>query len=185
MSNGNKKLNFKKVGLLIGSDTDIEALALRHTLEYFGYEVPIKWISRPNDFVEFLQGKLFSRDINIYLLCLHGTNGKFVMPKLSKDIYTINEPKGNIGSETINMESRLKNKIIISTACSVGNVNVAKSFIKNDSTYIAAKGYVEGNAALIFCQHFFYHLIVNSDINKSFESSRNIDNETMLFKIFS
>lgn len=169
---------------MIGENAELEALALRQTLEYFGYEVFTKWIGRPNDFINFLRGKLFDSKINLFILCLHGQNQKFVMPKLSKEIYFEDEVKTNIGSEIINSNILLKDKIIISTACAVGNSKIGNSFIKNNSIFIASKGYVEGNSALLFVQMFMYNLMNSNDVSKAFDLCNNFDVETSTFKIF-
>ena len=179
-----KKNKYIKVGILIGENAELEALALRQTLEYFGYEVVTKWIGRPNDFINFLKGKLFDRKINLLILCLHGQNQKFVMPKLSKEIYFEDEVRTNIGSDIISSNILLKDKIIISTACAVGNSKIGNSFTKNNSILIASKGYVEGNSALLFVQMLMYNLLNFNDIYEAFELCNNFDEEISSFKMF-
>jgi hypothetical protein len=179
-----KKNKYIKVGILIGENAEMEALALRQTLEYFGFEVFTKWIGRPNDFIDFLRGKLFDSRINLFILCLHGQNQKFVMPKLSKEIYFQDEERKNIGYETINSNILLKDKVLISTACAVGNSKIGNSFTKNNSIFIASKGYVEGNSALLFVQMFMYNLMNFNDVFKAFELCNNFDEEISTFKIF-
>lgn len=179
-----KKGKYNKVGILVGENAESEALSIRQALEYFGYEVTLKWTGRPNDFTTFLRGKLFDNKINIFILCFHGQAGKFVMPKLSKELYFEDEEKGNIGHKIIGSNLLFKNKVVISTACNVGNIKISKAFTNNKSTYIAPEGYIEGNAALIFVLTFMYNLNINHDIFKTFDSCVNIDNETSLFKLF-
>ncbi len=179
------KKEYSKVGILIGENAELEALALRQTLEYFGYEVFTKWIGRPNDFINFLKGELFDREINLFILCIHGQNKKFVMPKLSKKIYFEGEVQTNIGYEIIDSNLFLKDKIIISTACAVGSPKMGKTFTKNNCTFIASKDDVEGNAVLLFVQMFMYNLLIFTDVDKSFKSCNNFDKEMATFKMFS
>ena len=174
----------KKIGILVGSNTDLEALSIRQSLEYFGYEVYMKYVGRPNDFRDFLQGKLFSNEIDFFILCFHGINGGFIMPKLSREIYTADEVKNKFGFKDIEENILLKKKVFLSTACSVGKKNMANSFIKNKSIFIAPKGYIEGNSAYVFVINFFYNFFENQDIEGSFEKAMNIDAETQQFKLF-
>jgi len=173
----------KKIGILVGPNAEVEALAIRSSVEYLGYEVVTKWIGRPQDFLDFWQGKTFSRDTKLLLLCFHGKAGKFVMPRLAKDVYWEGEPKGDIGHALIE-NNLLKQKTIISTACTVGNARIAKQITKNKSRFIAPKGYVEGNAALIFTQLFFYNLLLNKQVQTAFQKSAGLDEETGLFKLY-
>ena len=173
----------KKIGILVGPNAEIEALAIRSTVEYLGYEVVTKWVGRPQDFIDFWKGKTFSRDTKLLLLCFHGKAGKFVMPRLAKDVYLAEEPRGDIGYAGIE-DNVLKQKTIISTACTVGNTRTAEQIVKNKSRFIAPKGYIEGNAALIFTQLFFYHLLITQKIDPAFQKSVGLDEETGLFKLY-
>jgi len=163
----------------------MEALAIRQSLEYFGYEVYVKFIGRPNDFRDFLQNKLFSESINFFILCFHGVGGGFVMPKLSNEIYAINEVRNKFDNKNVEKYCSLNNKVIFSTACTVGKKNMADVFTKNNSIFIAPKGYIEGNSAYIFVISFLYNYLINEDLNKAFAIAHGIDRETRQFMFFS
>jgi hypothetical protein len=177
-------MELKKIALLHTDDVGNEFEAIRQTLEYFGYEVFRKAIGRPADFVEVINGKNeFLAQIPIWVLSVHGQEGKFVMPELGKDVYQKTEPRSNIGPDFIKQHGRFGRQIVLTTACTLGNDSMASAFLENGaSAFIGPADYIEGNAALLFAQHFFYQLTVApSDVEGAFNKARAIDKETSIF----
>ena len=174
---------FNRVGLLIGPDSELEAMSIRSTIEYYGYQVETKWVGRPNDVLDCLRGQVFRKQTKVFVLCFHGKAGKFVMPKLASNVYVPGEPRSNLGAEELS-QFNLTNKLILSTACTVGKLPLAKVFTSRRNTYIAASGYVDGNAALLFCHSFFFWLKEVADVTDAYERASVINDQTRLFQQF-
>lgn len=169
--------------MLVGSNCDLEAIAIRSVLEYLGFTVVLRLIGRPNDFIKILQGDETTKISAFLIFCFHGQNGKFVMPKLATDIYEASEPKRNFGSEQITQFTKLNGQHIVVTGCTLGNKKLADSFLKaNAKSYIGAKKYPEGNSVLIFVTTLFYHIIQGENYSDAFEKAKKIDDETGMFE---
>lgn len=166
-----------KVLIVSFSDAGNEAQALRQVLELYGFLVLIKYIGRPNDFIDVLEDKVELNADYIIISC-HGEDGRIIMPKLHESIYLQDEPKYDFSSNEIEMYIKLSNKIIINTGCSTGNKNMMDVFSKNNNTYIAPTDYVDGNAVFIFAVNMFYSLARNIDVITSFNKARQLDNDT-------
>ncbi|MFT4022230.1 MAG: hypothetical protein QM664_00440 [Flavihumibacter sp.] len=173
------------VSIILGPDCELEAIALRSFLEYLGIVVVLRPIGRPLDLMAILDGDPQTGISEFLLFCFHGENGKFIMPVISDDLYEANEPKGDVGPEHIERFSTLNGQQVIATGCTVGNSQMAKSFLAaGAASYTAAGEYPEGNAVLVFVTSFFYHLMRGEKYSDAFEKARNIDNDTLLFRKF-
>lgn len=145
-----------KVALIVG-DTGNEAHAIRYTLEEFGAEVMTKWIGRPNAFLSALTGEGLYPEFDTLVLSFHGEEGTFLLPELGEDVYEEGEPRGNIGPEEIRQFASLEGKIVLSTGCETGDSELAQAFLDvGCKAYIAPEEAIDGNAATIFTQLFFY-----------------------------
>lgn len=177
-------MGLKKVALLHTDDVGNEFEAIRQTLEYFGYEIFRKAIGRPADFVDVISGKneLWGQ-IPIWVLSIHGEEGKFVMPVLGKGVYQTEEPRSNIGPDFIREHGQFSGQLILTTGCSLGSSLMSRAFIeRGTNNFIGPSDYIEGNAALLFIHHFFYQLtIAPSGIERAFNKARLIDTETAIF----
>lgn len=174
------------VALIIGENCVSEANSIRQTLEYFGANVITYYIGRPNDFITILNGEKIYSDVEHLIFCFHGKSGKFEMPKLAKDVYENDEPKGNFGVAELERFVKLRDKLIITTACSLGRKVIANVFLKaGNKAFIGAKGYIEGNSALFFVIQFYYGILTNQLSEKeSFSKAILTDNEMKLFKFY-
>lgn len=169
--------NMKKVLIVAFNDAGNESQALRQVLELYGFLVLIKYIGRPNDFIDVLEDKVELNADYIIISC-HGEDGRIIMPKLHESIYLQDEPKHDFSSTEIEMYIKLSNKIIVNTGCSTGNKNMMDVFSKNNNTYIAPTDYIDGNAVFIFAVNMFYSLSRNIDVFTSFNKARQLDNDT-------
>lgn len=172
----------RKVLIVCIGNTGNEAEAIRQTLEYFGCSVLVKYVGRPQDFIDVLRGDLLFEADCVIISC-HGEDGEIVMPVLGESVYTQSEPRGNFGVAEIENYCRIKDKLIINTGCTTGNKQMAKAFAK-ENTYIAPDDYVEGNSALMFVLRFFYELLQNEkSTEEAFQIAGAMDEETKLFKM--
>lgn len=81
----------KKVLIVSFNDAGNEAQALRQVLELYGFLVLIKYIGRPNDFIDVLEDKV-ELNADYIIVSRHGEDGKIIMPKLHESIYLQDEP---------------------------------------------------------------------------------------------
>ncbi|SMO90705.1 delta-aminolevulinic acid dehydratase [Melghirimyces algeriensis] len=174
-----------KVALIVG-DTGNEAHAIRYTLEEFGAEVMTKWIGRPNAFLSALTGEGLYPEFDTLVLSFHGEEGTFLLPELGEDVYEEGEPRGNIGPEEIRQFASLEGKIVLSTGCETGDSELAQAFLDvGCKAYIAPEEAIDGNAATIFTQLFFYEKIQNKRrTEEAFRLAQGIDSETRYFRLF-
>jgi len=176
----------KSIGIIVGPEVGNEPEAIRQTAEYFGYQVVIKYLGRPNDFMQLLRGedRLFNR-LKTWVLSLHGEDEKFILPELDPSIYEENEPRTPIGIEALQGQIKLKKQLILNTACTLGQASLADLFISNGAkTYIGASDYVEGNAALLFTTRFLYEWQKGARLQTAFDRAAAVDQETGLFRLY-
>lgn len=176
-------MEIKNILIVAFGDTGNEPEAIRQVLEGFNYFVTVKYIGRPNDFIDVLNNKLpFCFDCMI--LSCHGENGNIIMPVLSNDIYEKGEPKSNFSHEEINCYNHLHEKLIVNLGCTTGYNEMAIAFSKTNNTYIAPHDYIEGNSALFFVIKFFYEMTQNKkSVYDAYISSKETDKETKLFNL--
>ena len=157
-----------------------EAVALRSALEYFGAFVAVKWIGRPRDFMDVLNGKLPIAP-DYVVISGHGDEDGFIMNKLGEAVYEADEPKGNFTPEEVKKYLMIKS-VVLSTCCATGGAAMADVFREAGCAYIAPADYVEGNSALMFALRFFYELLQNkASVDLAFKAARAVDDETGLF----
>ncbi len=166
------------IAALDGSDTEV--MALRSALEYFGAFVAVKWVGRPRDFMDVLNGNL-PLVPDYVVISGHGDENSFIMGKLGEDVYEPDEPRGNFTPKEVEKYLKIKS-IVISTCCTTGGGAMSDIFSKGGCTYIAPADYVEGNSALMFVIRFFYEILQNkASVNSAFGTARETDDETKLF----
>ncbi len=174
------------VTIVEGPDISREADTIRMILEEFNVRVLKYTIGRPFDFINFLNGNDNPLKSDFVVLCFHGVDGRFLMPKLHDSIYEDDEPKNNFGPEDILKYSKLTDISIINTGCALGYEEMALSFLKKGcNAYIGVIDDVEGNSVLFFVVRFFYEICTN---NKSYEEAFDLaistDNELGLFRLY-
>ena len=171
------------VTIIVGDDCVLEAIAIRGCLEYLGFTVIFRLIGRPNDLVKILRNDELTGISSYLIFCFHGQAGKFLMPKLSEDIYQMTEQKGNFSYKQIAKLADLNGQHIIVTGCTLGQKKLAESFLEcNAKTYVGANGYPDGNSVLIFVNTLFYFLSQGESYSKAFAKANNIDEETKMFE---
>lgn len=175
----------KIISIILGPDDDMEAFAIRSFLEYLDFVVILRPIGRPNDLLEILQGDKITREADFLVFCFHGKSGKFIMPKLSPEIYQYAEPNVDFSHRHINQFGKLNNQCVISTGCTLGHRKLADSFLgAGAKSYIGAKDYPEGHSVLIFVTTFFYWIARGYNCREAFTNAVSIDSETMQFELF-
>ena len=176
-----------KVAILVGPDTGNEYEAIRQSLEYMGVQTTVFFIGRPMDFVQFLANDPKYAGFHHYLLSFHGVDGKFCLPVLHPDIYLEGEPKEKIGAKDIKQLAQLPNRIILTTACTLGQKILAQAFLDGGAThYLGPETYIEGNAMLLFMHRFYYEILSNHrNIKEAYTIAANMNEETRLVKLYS
>lgn len=168
--------------IMVGDQCTLEALSIRNTLEYFGYKVQVRYIGRPHDFMNILS---MENKVDFLLICNHGQDGGFVMPDLGEDVYQSDEPRGLIQISDLTNQVKLKDAIVLSTACGVGYELMSKVFLDGGArAFIAPGDYVEGSAGLLFVLQYFYMYLLENNSDRAFKSAASVDNETALFRLF-
>ena len=159
-----------------------EAQAIRNTLEYFGCRVIYIPVGRPLDWIAVLNRKALYKDVQDLIICAHGVDGHLIMPELSEELYKVKEPRGAFTPGMIQEYAHLEGLGIINTACTLGRKKMAEAFLSSGCKYyIGVRKEVEGNAALVFVQNFYYHLCNDLSLNEAFEKASRVDSETSLF----
>lgn len=175
-------MKIRNILIVSFGNTGNEPEALRQTLESFNYCVVMKYIGRPNDFIDVLKSKLQFIPDCIILSC-HGEDGEIAMPVLSNEVYDVEEPRGHFTYKEINKYIDLYDKLIISLGCTTGNKELSKAFTVNGNVYIAPENYIDGNSALFFTIRLFYELEQNKkSIYDAYVVASETDKETELFK---
>lgn len=174
------------VFLAVGEHCELESQAIRATLEYFGIRVTTQWIGRPNDLVQILSGQENLKEIDYLLLNFHGDHGCFCLPELSNEIYEENEPKGKyLSAEQISYFANLKDINVIASGCTLGENKLANTILDSGvRTYIAPKGYINGDSNLMFLTRFFYEIKKGKSEIQAFEIAQSIDEETLLYTFY-
>ena len=168
--------------LIVGDQCTLEGLAIRNALEYFGYKVQVRYIGRPHDFLNSLS---MENKVDFLVICNHGQDGGFVMPELGEDVYLSDEPRGLIQISDLTNRVKLKDAIVLSTACGIGYEPMSKVFLEGGArAFIAPGDYVEGNAGLFFMLQYFYMYLLENNSDHAFKSAASVDNETALFRLF-
>ena len=157
--------------IAVSENGDLEASAVRAFLENLGCTVMMKYIGRPNDFIDVLEGSLpFQPDIVIF--CGHGDNSRFLMPALAEFIYLPGEPK-EISAEDVSTHLRIQPQLFLSTACTTGIPEIGEIFRRHGIIYIAPDDYVPGSDMLFFvCSLFFWNITRGASFAEAAEVSK-------------
>jgi len=175
----------KTISIISGPDCDLEAMALRNSLEYLGFIVILRAVGRPDDLINILKNDKLTKSSEILIFCFHGKNKKFIMPELSREIYRPDEPRTDFGFKEIEKYANLSGQHIIVTGCTLGNQKIADSFLRSKAkTFIGSAGYPQANSALIFVTTLFYYLSKNESYDEVFKKAANIDDETKQFRFY-
>jgi len=175
------------VNLVVGSNCDIESLALRSVLESFGVRVTLHLIGRPNDFIDVLSGEDLNDQIDYLILNFHGDEGRFCMPELGPEVYELNEPRGEFfGPQEISNYCKLKDVKVIASGCTLGEKQLANAFLKSGChSYLGPNDYIDGNANLMFLIRFMYEIIANKRTQQeALELAKSIDEETSMYQLY-
>jgi len=173
------------VALVVGPDCDLEAQAVRATLEYWGVRVTTYWIGRPQDLIDVLSGEELYPDIAFIYLAFHGEEGRMIMPELEAEVYEPGEPQGSFGPEQIDRYAKLRGKLVLANGCTLGAPEMAAAFLRRGcSAYISPDDYPDGSMALMFAHRLFYELIhQKKDVSEAFVLAQSIDEEARMYRL--
>ncbi len=171
--------------LIVSFDCDAEAAALRAALEWYHTDVMIRYIGRPQDFLDVLEGRLpFLLKPDVLILCGHGEDGRFLMPELGEDVYFDGEPR-HISPDDVRTHLKWKPQICVSTACTTGIPAMGTAFADCGVPYLAPDDYIEGNTPLFFILHLFYlHLNCHKTFAEAAAIAKTTDAETAMYTLY-
>ena len=174
------------VFLAIGEGCERESHALRATLEYFGIQITIRWIGRPNDLIHILSGQDELRNMDYLILNFHGDDGRFCLNELADEVYEKDEPRIKFfTAQNLKKVAKLNGLKVISAGCSLGAKDLAQAILQSGAElYLAPKGYIDGNANLMFLIQFFYEITNGKPICEAVEIARAINEETGLYQLY-
>ncbi len=161
----------KRISIVcLDESSGLETIALRSTLEYFGFIVSVHWIGNKEAFENILSGKTPTEEIIV--LSSHGAEGKFFLS--TGEEITVND-----------LKITLPGKTIVSAGCDTGSEDFSKKFLDGGCKfYIAPKGYPEGNDALVFLTHLFWSIAKNTAIQIAFADAEKLMPEGSEFVLF-
>lgn len=175
------------ITLVVGPNCDMEAFAMRSTLEYFGARVTVHWIGRPNDLIDVLSGEELDERCDYLILAFHGDEGRLCMPELGEEVYEPDEPRGEFFDfHDVKRYANLKNIKVIASGCTLGEEKLANAFLEcGCHSYIAPDDYIDGNSSLMFVIRFMYEMINNKKNQQdAFEIAKSIDEECLMYQRF-
>ena len=162
----------KQITLIVVGFVGKEAEAIRSTLECYNYKVDTHWIGSKKEIRMLLSGEIKSHEI-IVISC-HGS---------SDGILIDGEPP--LTAREILKNSDLENKTILSTGCRTGKYDISKAIIdKGASAYIAPIADIDGDASLLFINHFFYFMNEEESIQQAYHKAHRFDDKSRTFKIY-
>ncbi|MBD8496979.1 delta-aminolevulinic acid dehydratase [Paenibacillus arenosi] len=174
------------VALVCGPDSDMEANAIRTTLESFDARVITYWIGRPSDLMDILSGKDLYPDTDVIIFSFHGDEGSFVMPELDESVYEEHEPRDDFGPEEVARFVNLPGKVILANGCSLGDPKLAQAFLNGGcQTYIGPDDYPYGSSALMFVVRYFYEVLHNKkSVQEAFAVAKAMDEELEMYRLY-
>ena len=177
----------RSVAIIVGPGVGNEYEAIRQSLEYFGLQVTMSYLGRPNHFLELIGGKRPDiQHCSHWILSLHGEDGRFILPELAEEVYTREEPRSPLSAKDILAHGSFNQQVILNTGCTLGQKAVGEAFLRRGAkAYIGARDYVEGNASLLFIIRFYYEWITHNKTEwQAFQAAKGIDQETALFTFY-
>jgi len=153
---------------LIVVDDDLEALALRSALEWWGVRVITQFVGKAQDFVDIFQ----KGNLSLYIcIAAHGDeiNDRwgFKLPELGEEIAK-KQPYGKVlFADNFSDFLKLNGNHILSLGCYTGSKEIADAFLSSGAkSYIGPKKAPSGNASLYFALNFYYWLFVEGKSEK-------------------
>lgn len=145
----------REVEIICIEDT-LAATSLRGALEYWGIQTRIHFIATASQLVSLLsQDDALAKTV---VLACHGTKKGLCLPLLAAEIEMQQPYKRYINAQQFSEFLSLSGCTIINTGCTMGTEEYARVFLEAGcKTYIGAKGYPEGSAALFYVLSFFYY----------------------------
>jgi hypothetical protein len=163
---------------------ELEALALRGVLEYWGVRVNIHFVATANQLIQVLDGSLSLAE-TIILMC-HGVEAGLYLPELAPEFAAQQRYQRAISAANFREFLRLPDKVVINTGCSLGTPDYAAAFLEGGCrVYIGADGDPEGNAALFYALHLFYaHYCQGQPLTDAHAAASRHDPDTGMFKLY-
>jgi len=169
---------------IIVISNELEALAIRACLEWWGVITRIFFVSKSQDLINILSGK--EKLSPHVLLACHGTKKGIVLPELDKNIAKQQPYNKFITPTNLKNFLKLNKQIILSNGCKTGTAEFANVFLKSGAKiYIAPKDYLEGNISLLYVINFYYFLFVKKlSVNDAYNKTKLIISEGETFEFF-
>lgn len=169
---------------IIAIADDLEALALRAALEWWGVQVTIHFIGQAKDLVAILGDT--TRRATTFFLMGHGDEQGFILPELHPDIEREQPYHSPLAPAHLVQFMHLPDCIVISTGCATGTEAFAEAFLSAGCrAYVGPTGYVEGDASLFYSLALCYEWICKGQVLGTAHQKAIVhDSETSLFRLF-
>jgi hypothetical protein len=173
----------RQLDIIVIAD-DLEALALRGALEYWGVITHTIFIGNACDLVAMLDGHTELAQ-NVLIMC-HGTQEGMDMPELDAEISKKQPFARILTAKKLSEFAQLKGKVIFSSGCMTGTPAFAESILGcGAQAYIASSGYPDGDASLFYLMNLFYrHFVKGLSLAKAHEKAQSTDKEHELFTLY-
>lgn len=175
-----------KIFIAVGENCELEAYALRATLEYLGIQVTMRWVGRPNDFIDIISGKENLEHIDYLILCFHGDEQRFCLAELAEEVYENNEPKTQFFTvEHIKKFAKFNQLQIISSGCTLGSNEIAQAILHSGAKlYIAPDRYIDAHSSFMFLVSLFYELTLGSSMEMAFRKAKTFNDEAAFYRLY-
>lgn len=148
------------ISIVVLPNADLEAQAIRATLEWFGCVVTVHWIGTPDDFLKVLgQGESAPRYL---IISGHGDDEKgYYLGEYADFIDTSMLRDHHLPAEAIAPVVNLPDCTVISSACAGGVEAMGRAFVHTGQikAYIGCRDYPNGSDMLAFVVNFFYLIL--------------------------
>lgn len=139
-------------------DDDLEALALRAALEWWGIQVTLHLVGQAKDLVAIL-GYTSRTTTTLFLMC-HGNEQGIILPELHPNLEREQPYHSPLTPADLTEFMHLPDCITISTGCATGAPAFASAFLEAGChAYVGPTGYPNGDASLFYTLHLCYEWI--------------------------
>lgn len=169
---------------IIVIESDLEAIAARGALEWWGVNVNLHLVGKAKDLVELLNGRT-KLSQNILLMC-HGVKKGIVLPELEQGIAKEQPYDKVLTASNLNDFLKLNKATVVNTGCDTGRKKFVEAFLGSGCTnYIAPKGYPHGSTSLFYVLNFYYWLFVKKrSVREAHAKAKLSDANTEMFELF-
>ena len=146
---------------ILAIDSALEAQALRAAAEYWGAAVTISWVGNAREVVNYFGSHPIH---DLILIAGHGDERGLLLPSLAESIKEDYPFVDVIRPDDFKTFLALEQNVVLSTVCCGADEELAAVFLSCGARcYVGAKGYPDGNDALMYALAFLFQYLVRGD----------------------